>query len=162
MKLHALLYYLLFTLLVLISCKEESTSKLESQADTSEQLGQIHLEVTGHADAQPFFKKGLLLLHSFEFDDAEDAFDEALAIDSTFVMAIWGKAMTHNHPLWREQETETAREAMSLLGDTPEERLTKVKTELEKDLWQAIEVLYGPDGEKKERDIAYNLSLIHI
>ncbi len=156
MRLYPFLSSVFLSLFLFISCQNQSTAPPDTSQENGHQLGQIYLEVTGDPEAQAHFKKGLLLLHSFEFDDAATAFDEALAIDSNFVMATWGKAMTHNHPLWREQDTEAAREAMSLLGNTPEERLTKVTTELEKDLWQAIEVLYGPDGDKKERDIAYN------
>ncbi|MEI9910493.1 MAG: hypothetical protein WDO71_12990 [Bacteroidota bacterium] len=42
----------------------------------------------------------MLLLHSFEYEDAAEAFIEARKLDPGFVMTYWGEAMTHNHPLW--------------------------------------------------------------
>jgi pentatricopeptide repeat protein len=40
------------------------------------------------------------------------------------------------------------------LADTPEDRLALAKTTLEKDLLQAVEILYT-EGDKKEQDVAY-------
>ena len=37
-------------------------------------LGEIKFEATGKAEAQPIFTKGMLLLHSFEYTDAAEAF----------------------------------------------------------------------------------------
>ena len=42
-------------------------------------LGEVELDVTGTRDAKAAFEKGLLLLHSFEYDDALEAFKEAQA-----------------------------------------------------------------------------------
>ncbi len=80
-----------------MSCREAAQKQEQS-------LGSIHFEVNGHPDALPSFEKGLLLLHSFEYDDAAEAFAEARRIDKGFVMAYWGEAMTHNHPLWQQQD----------------------------------------------------------
>ena len=67
-------------------------------------LGEISFTATGKAEAQPAFKKGLLLLHSFEYADAAEAFQQARETDPDFVKAWWGEAMTKNHPLWQEQD----------------------------------------------------------
>ena len=53
-------------------------------------LGEINFTVSGKAEAQPVFKKGLLFLHSFEYDDAAEEFQKAKKIDPGFVMAYWG------------------------------------------------------------------------
>lgn len=111
--------------------------------------------VTGSADAIPAFQKGLLLLHNFEYDDAAEAFSEAQKTDPGFVMAYWGEAMTYNHPVWRSQDAAKAREALNKLGETAEERTSKVKSALEGDFLKAIEILYG-EGSKEDRDRAYS------
>ena len=36
-------------------------------------------------------------MHSFEHDDAREAFVEAQKADPNFAMAYWGEAMTFNH-----------------------------------------------------------------
>lgn len=100
------------------------------------------------------FEKGLLLLHSFEYEDAREAFIEAQLIDSTFAMAYWGEAMTYNHSLWQKQEKEEALAALEKLAPTPDARMNLVQTDLEKDFFKAVEILYG-EGTKYERDVAY-------
>lgn len=118
------------------------------------QLGEINFEVTGDASAQPVFKKGLLLLHSFEYVDAAEAFREARKLDPEFVMAYWGEAMTCNHPLWQEQDYEKGNEILGSLAPGPEGRIAKASTELEKDFIGAVNILYGK-GNKAERDSSY-------
>ena len=135
-----------FFLLVVASCSSEK--KQDSR------LGEIQLEVSGAAEAQPHFKRGLLLLHSFEYADAAEAFIQAQEIDSDFAMAYWGEAMTYNHSLWRLQDQEKGKAALEKLGATASERVDKAATDLEKDFLQAVEILYG-EGTKTERDHAY-------
>lgn len=120
----------------------------------SSRLGEAHLKAAGAAAAQPYFEKGLLLLHSFEYDDARAEFRRAREIDPAFAMAYWGEAMTHNHGLWRQQDTEAARAVLEELAPTAEGRLAKAGTEMERDFLRAVERLYG-EGEKVERDKAY-------
>ena len=46
-----------------------------------QELGSIDFPTSGSAAAQPFFIKGVLLMHSFEYDDAREAFVEAQKAD---------------------------------------------------------------------------------
>ncbi|MFK7983014.1 MAG: tetratricopeptide repeat protein [Saprospiraceae bacterium] len=149
-------------LLVFLCCLTFLSACFQSKEQTSEtsisapsKLGEIDFQVTGNATAKPHFEKGLLLLHSFEYDDARAAFLAAQQEDSTFAMAYWGEAMTYNHSLWQRQEKEKAVTALNKLGKDQATRATFIKTELEQDFFQAIEVLYG-EGTKYERDVAYN------
>ncbi len=80
---------------------------------------------SGKPAAQEVFLQGLLMLHSFQYEDARESFQEAQRIDGDFAMAYWGEAMTHNHPVWFRQNRETARAALAKLGETPEARLAK-------------------------------------
>ncbi len=118
------------------------------------QLGEINFIVTGKAEAQPYYKKGLLYLHSFEYEDAAEEFQMALEKDPGFAMAYWGEAMTYNHPLWREQNFDYGNTILERLAKTPEERIAKAKTELEKDFIKGVNILYGK-GNKTERDSSY-------
>ncbi len=145
--------WVILLFLFAIGCKQSLDNTAEGQ--TAIKLGDISLDVTGKEIAQEAFKNGLLLMHSFEFKDAAKKFQEAQALDSTFAMAYWGEAMSHNHPLWREQDKEEALNILAKLGDTPELQKEKFVTPLEKDLCQAIHILYGK-GTKKENDLAYS------
>ncbi|MBL0274481.1 MAG: hypothetical protein IPQ06_15870 [Chitinophagaceae bacterium] len=119
-------------------------------------LGEISFTVTGKEAAQPFFKKGLLLLHSFEYKDAAEEFQQARKLDPDFIMAYWGESMTHNHPLWQEQDFDEGHKILNQLASTPEERINKAATPLEKDFMGGINILYGK-GNKAERDSSYAL-----
>jgi tetratricopeptide (TPR) repeat protein len=117
-------------------------------------LGEIDFPTSGSPEAQEYFIRGALLLHSFEYADAAEAFREAQLLDPDFAMAYWGEAMTYNHSLWSEQDREAAWEVLERLGSTTEARLAKATGEREKGYLQALEVLYG-EGTKLERDRAY-------
>src|SRR6185295_15984710 len=125
-----------------------------SNKNSSDHLGEINFPVHANKEAQPFFQKGLLLLHSFEFDDAAENFIKAEELDSTCVMAYWGEAMTYNHPLWRYQDYDKGKAALTKLAGTQEERAAKASVDLEKDFITAVGELYGK-GSKAQRDSVY-------
>ncbi|MCB0559833.1 MAG: hypothetical protein H6573_30805 [Lewinellaceae bacterium] len=141
-------------LVVLALWAVQCTNPQPGEEESASRLGEIHLKVTGADAAQPFFEKGLLLLHSFEYEDARAEFQKAREIDPNFAMAYWGEAMTHNHGLWRQQNYEEAKAVLDKLAPTAGERMEKAGTDMERDFLQAVEVLYG-EGEKVERDKAY-------
>ena len=118
-------------------------------------LGELDFANSGAPEAQQQFVLGLLLLHSFEYDDAREAFQAAQEIDPDFAMAYWGEAQTHNHPIWQQQDREAARAALAKLGATDEARYAKAGTERERDYLHTIDVMYG-DGDKRDRDYAYS------
>ena len=117
-------------------------------------LGKISFPTSGSPEAQPWFLRGVLLLHNFQYDDAKEAFRKSQSIDPDFAMAYWGEAMTENHTMWIEQDLEEAHVILKRLGPTPEARLAKAPTPREKMYVRAIETLYG-QGDKQSRDVAY-------
>lgn len=123
-------------------------------AETVGDLGTIDFPTTAGPQAQQAFVRGVLLLHSFEYEDARTEFRQARELEPDFAMAAWGEAMTHNHPLWQEQDREAALEALGRLAPTPEERRALAGTEREVMYLDAVETLYG-DGSKSRRDEAY-------
>ncbi|MEL6659335.1 MAG: hypothetical protein AAFP77_12655 [Bacteroidota bacterium] len=161
-----LVFLFSFMLLLLFSCANQENNGTNEQAAEGlpplaqsveeDALGTVNITVTGSKAGIAAFKRGLLLLHSFEYDDARTAFQEAQAADSTMVMAYWGEAMTHNHPLWRQQEIEDALTVLNRLAPTKAERLALAATPLERDFLSALEQLYAPEGTKQERDQAYS------
>ncbi len=117
-------------------------------------LGKLYFDNSGAKAAQPQFMRGMLLLHSFEFDDAAEAFQKAQAIDTDFALAYWGEAMTYNHPLWFRQFKDEAMVALNKLGPDEASRVAAAKMPLEKDLMKAVHVLYGSQ-DKETNDDAY-------
>jgi tetratricopeptide (TPR) repeat protein len=105
--------------------------------------------------AQATFERGALLLHLFEYEDAARAFAAAQAEEPGFVMAVWGEAMTHNHPLWNQLDEAAGRKALEKLGKTPAIRAAKARTDREKAYLSAVEILYSGGSTKVERDQHY-------
>jgi tetratricopeptide (TPR) repeat protein len=69
-------------------------------------------------------------------------------------MAYWGEAMTHNHPLWREQNKVAADSILALLAPTEADRIARAGSEIEQDVMLALHILYG-EGSKTSRDSNY-------
>jgi tetratricopeptide (TPR) repeat protein len=131
---------------------------LTEHASVPGELGRVNFANSGAPQAQPAFTRGLLLLHSFEYQAAQHEFLRAEELDPSFAMAVWGEALTYNHTLWNEQNTAAARAAMAKLGATPEARIARGPTARERDYLASVEKLYGP-GDKPERDAAYSAAL---
>ncbi len=112
-------------------------------------------EVEASPEATAHFRRGLALLHNFEYDRAAAAFRAAQAADAGFAMAYWGEAMTHNHPLWERQDRAAARAILVRLASTPEARAAKARGGRERAWLAAVEALYAEDGTKEARDHAY-------
>ena len=69
----------------------------------SQELGVIEFPTSGSPAAQPLFIKGVLLMHSFEYDDAREAFVEAEKAEPGFAMAYWGEAYDSSITRSRQQ-----------------------------------------------------------
>ncbi len=127
-----------------------------SAAPRTQQFGSITFPTSGAASAQNAFLTGVKALHNFQFDEAALAFQEAQKADPQFAMAYWGEAMSHNHPLWAQQDLAKAKEVLDRLAPTHEARLAKAKLPKEKALLDAQQVLYFSPGDKLARDLAYS------
>ena len=117
-------------------------------------LGRISFPSSGSAAAQPAFIRGVLLLHSFEYDDAIEAFHQAQKADPGFALACWGEALSYNQPLWYHEQPEKARAALARLAPTRALRRARAPTAGEKGYLDAVEELFG-QGDKPARDRVY-------
>lgn len=133
-----------------------------SMGASAQQLGNISFPTSGSAAAQPKFIEGVKDLHSFEFDEAAEAFRAAQRIDPNFALAYWGEAMSYNHPLWAEQNLEAARKALERLAPTLEGRLAKAHTDKGKAFLEAENQLFYAPGDKLARDKAYSDAMARL
>ena len=129
----------------------------------AQSLGSVDFPTsTQSADAQAAFERGLLLLHSFEYDDARDAFQEARQLDRGFAMASWGEAMTHNRPIWMQQDKDAA---LAALRAPVAERLGMLRviavSDRELAYLKTLDVLFG-EGDKEDRDDAYEQAMADL
>ena len=135
-----------------------SVTAAAGMAAQTPHLGAIDFATSGAPAARESFIRGVLLLHSFEYRDAAQAFREAQRIDPRFALAYWGEALTYTHPVWNEQDRAAARVVLQRLGPSAEARRAKAPTLREKEYLHAVEVLYG-DGAKAARDTAYSKAM---
>jgi tetratricopeptide (TPR) repeat protein len=109
-------------------------------------------------DARTIFLRGVVALHLFEYEDANEAFRQAREIDPGFAMAYWGEAMTYNQTLWRREDVQAARQALARLGPTPAARSAKTKANAasprDQGLLAAVETLFA-DGDAETRHRRY-------
>jgi tetratricopeptide (TPR) repeat protein len=63
-------------------------------------IGAAHLATSCNADAQQSIDRGVALIHSFWYAEAEKSFRLAADADSQCGMGWWGVAMSNLHPLW--------------------------------------------------------------
>src|SRR5438093_4358828 len=115
------------------------------------QLGTIDFPTSGAPAAQPAFVEGVKDLHSFEFDEAAEAFRKAQQADPSFALAYWGEAMSYNHPLWAQVDVDAAKKALGRLAATLDGRLTNAKLPKEKAYIEAVDQLFYAQGDKLAR-----------
>ncbi len=130
-----------------------------SHTQAQQDYGYTEFEASGSRDAHQVFLKGLLQLHNFEYEDARYSFQEAQSIDSRFVMAYWGEALTYEHSFWGRFNIEASRETLEKLGRTAEERASKAQTARERDYLNTLETLFFSQGTQEEREVNYSNAL---
>ncbi len=107
---------------------------------TQEQLGTVHFPVSCTPEAQQTFEKGVALLHSFWYEEAEKTFLEVEKQDPKCAMAYWGEAMSLWHQLWDQPKAETIKRASAELKKADK---AHAKTERERDYIHALEAFYS-------------------
>src|SRR5438270_3291735 len=70
------------------------------EALSAEQLGSVSFPTSCAANVQKPFERGVALLHSFWYEEAEKQFAAVAKNDSHCAMAHWGIAMSLYHQLW--------------------------------------------------------------
>jgi tetratricopeptide (TPR) repeat protein len=115
---------------------------------TQEQLGTVHFPVSCTPEAQKTFEKGVALLHSFWYEEAEKTFLEVEKQDPRCAMAHWGVAMSLWHQLWDAPDAATIQRA---LAELKKAQKPKAGTPRERDYIAAITVFYS-NSKKLDRD----------
>jgi tetratricopeptide (TPR) repeat protein len=146
---------------VAVSCLAIADDDHHREELTQDQLGTVHFPVSCTPEAQKRFEKGVALLHSFWYEEAEKAFLEVEKQDPKCAMAHWGVAMSLWHQLWDRPDAATIKRANDEL-----KKATKPKagTEREREYIEAITVFYS-NSKKSDHDAraqAYSASMKKI
>jgi len=97
---------LLFAPLAL--CQEDHHHAL-----TEEEVGSVHFTTSCAGDLAGNFNRAVALLHSFQYEQARQAFGEISEHDPQCAMAQWGIAMSHYHGMWDNGDAAAGRVALN-------------------------------------------------
>jgi hypothetical protein len=116
---------------------------------TETQLGTVHFPVSCAASVQKPFARGVALLHSFWYEEAEKEFLDIAKDDPNCAMAHWGIAMSIWHQLWNEPDAKVI--ARGLDETNTARKLAAKATPREQGYIAAIGAFYG-DSDKLDHD----------
>ncbi len=124
-------------------------------------IGKAHLDTSCNEAAQKEIDRGVALIHSFWYVEAEKAFRKAAVADAQCGMAWWGVAMSNLHPLWappNPAELETGTEGAE------KAKQVGAKTDREKAFIDAIHTFYaGADKlDHRTRMLAYEQAMAEV
>jgi tetratricopeptide (TPR) repeat protein len=123
---------------------------------TAEQLGTVHFPVSCTASSQKTFERGVALLHSFWYEEAEKEFVAIEKDDPACAMAHWGVAMSLWHQLWDKPNAATVKRGMTELKEA---QSLRPATDRERDYIAALSSFYRKKGAHDERARAYSQAM---
>ncbi|HEV2314081.1 MAG TPA: hypothetical protein VGR94_02145 [Candidatus Acidoferrales bacterium] len=92
-------------------------------------LGSVSFPISCAPSVQSTFNTGVALLHSFQYEQAEQTFTQVAQQDPTCAMAYWGEAMSLYHQLWDWPSADTLKQG---LQDTIEAQKLRAQTDRER------------------------------
>lgn len=109
---------------------------------TEAEVGSVHFATS--CGAESGFNRAVALLHSFQYEQARQAFTDLSSQDPQCAMAQWGVAMSHYHGLWNNGDMAAGRVA---LDKAKQIAAGNAKTTVrEKAYIEALAEIYREDG----------------
>jgi hypothetical protein len=116
-----------------------------------EKLGNVSFPVSCAAAVQKPFERGVALMHSFEYESAENQFKDVAKQDPGCAMAYWGQALSLYHQLWSRPPKADLKRGSDLLAHAQE---LKPKTARESEYVSALAAFYRDSDKIDHRDRA--------
>jgi tetratricopeptide (TPR) repeat protein len=107
--------------------------------EAAEQLGKVSFPISCLPESQKPFERGIALLHSFGYEEAQEQFVEVTQQDPGCAMAHWGVAMSLFHQIWERPDEPSLKR-----GAEEMEKAQKAgaKTERERGYIAALSLFY--------------------
>ncbi|MFZ0287351.1 MAG: hypothetical protein WAL32_19150 [Terriglobales bacterium] len=120
-----------------------------------EQLGTVNFPTSCVIQVQGQFERGVALLHSFWYEEAEKQFDQIVQEDPHCAMAHWGVAMSLWHQLWNHPDRKTIKKGLAEVKAAEKLHSTDDR---ERGYISAIAAFYGGSRRRTYRDraVAYS------
>ena len=117
---------------------------------TEAQLGTVHFPSSCPAAVQKPIERGVAMLHSFWYEEAEKQFQQVEKDDPQCAIARWGVAMSLWHQLWNRPDRPTLERG----GAELKKARSAVSTAREKDYITALSAFYAHPGRSHEKRAA--------
>ena len=157
---HALSWLVLSSLAALPVIADEGH---QHPAGDPEKLGTVSFSTSCTPAVQNQFERGVAMLHSFWYEEAERTFKQVAQGDPGCAMAYWGVAMSYFHPLWDTRGPDAA--TLKKGADAVEKaKSVNAKTERERDYVSAIEAFYRNSDklDHRTRVLAYETAMERV
>lgn len=140
---------LLLTFLLLTSFDARSAVARQDHqhALTEEEVGSIKFSTSCSPAVENSFNRAVAMLHSFQYEQVRQAFDEIAKQDPQCAMAQWGIAMSYFHGLWSNTNFAAGRAALQKAQEIAQ--LNKTTTARERAYIGALAEIYRADGESE-------------
>jgi hypothetical protein len=89
------------------------TQEEHHHAISEQEVGSVHFLTSCNPNLTEAFNRAVALLHSFQYEQARQAFTEISERDPQCAVAHWGVAMSHYHGLWDNGDTAAGRLALT-------------------------------------------------
>jgi hypothetical protein len=116
---------------------------------TPTQVGTVHFPVSCALAVQKPFERGVALLHSFWYEEAEKEFQQVAIDDPHCVMAHWGVAMSLWHQLWNPPDEKVIQRG---LDEMHEAKTTDGPTTTREKAYLAAIAAFYSDSKKLDHD----------
>jgi tetratricopeptide (TPR) repeat protein len=133
-------------LLVLLLCSASLrlTAQEHHHELSAEEVGSVHFATSCSKTVALSIDRAVALLHSFQYEQAREAFNEISKQDPACAMAQWGVAMSHYHGLWKNGDTRAGRLALRKAQQIAASNAAT--TSREKAYIDALAEVYAEDG----------------
>jgi len=124
----------------------------------NEKLGAVSFPTSCVPAVQKSFERGVALMHSFWYEEAEKQFADVAAKDPTCAIAYWGESLSLWHQLWERPDEAKIKRGLALVQQA---QAAKPKTQREQDYVAAAAAFYVPDAKTDfdQRTAAYSKAM---
>lgn len=126
--------------------------------DANEKLGNVSFPISCAPGSQKSFERGVALMHSFGYEDAEAQFVEITQSDPACAMAHWGVALSLFHQIWERPGEPTLKRGWS---EMEQAQKLDAKTDRERGYISALSDFYRDYGTRDhmQRAAAYSAAM---
>jgi len=133
------------------ACSGMADEGMHHEDLSTDQLGTVHFPVSCSTAAEKSFERGVALLHSFWYEEAQKQFEQVAKDDPQCAMAHWGIAMSYWHQLWNHPETEVVTKGNA---EIKAGKALHPKTDRERDYLAALGTFYGESAKNDYQNSA--------